>query len=361
MEPREQVVSLVERARAMPHGPARIALIEEAVRIADVHQEGDYAFWARGSLVQAATWGGRPELAMAAFAWRLAHMDKNPESLAANAKFHVLWHYKWIVDDLVDYPSMSRAQIAHAMEDMKLRYKAAGYSLRAAYQKQMWIAMDMGDDAEAERCHQAWLAEPRDAMSDCVACEQNTRVSYLRRMGRYEEMLEVAGPLLREELSCEVVPAITFGKVLMPLVGLKRKADARRYHNRGWGMIRKNMVYHIDTWSYHVAYLARVGSHAEAATQLDRYMGQALEVFSPLNRLHNVRRVVQALEALAGADHAMISLRLPTQLPFVRDDGSYHTDALAATLRDWVRPVARALDERNGNGRLEALLMQPAT
>lgn len=360
MEVREQIQALVDQAKAMSHGPSRVALVEEAVRLADVHQDGVYGFWARGELVGAATWGGRPEVAMAAFAWRLNYMDKNLDSLSDSSIFYALWHYKWIVDDLSDYPSMSRAQIMASLDDMRRRYKAAGYSQRAVYQKQLWIAVDMGDDVEAERCYHAWLAEPRDNMSDCAACEQNTRVSFMRHLKRYDEMLDVARPLLEQEMACEAVPAVTFSKVLAPLVDLHRKADARRYHNTGWRMIRKNMSYHIDTWTYHVAYLAYVGSHDEAASQLDRYMGQALTGFSPLNRLHDTRRIAQAIEDLAAAGVEKLSLRLPDQLPFFREDGSYHAAALAVTLREWVRPIALALDARNGNSRLESLLSQPA-
>lgn len=360
MEVRDQIKALVAQAQAMSHGPSRVALVEEAARLADVHQDGLYGFWVRGELVNSATWGGRPEVAMAAFAWRLNYMDNNVNDLNDKAIFNTLWHYKWIVDDLSEYPSMSRAQIMSSFDDMRRRYKAAGYSQRAIYQKQIWIAVDMGDDVEAERCYHAWLDEPRDRMSDCAACEQHSRVRFMRHLKRYDDMLEVARPLLEQEKACEVVPAITFSQVLGPLVELKRKADARRYHNTGWRMIRKNMSYHIDTWTHHVAYLAYVGSHDEAASQLDRYMGQSLTVFSPLTRLNNTCRIAQAVEDLAAAGVEKLSLRLPDQLPFFREDGSYHAAALAVTLREWVRPIALALDARNGNNRLESSLSQPA-
>src|SRR5690606_24671231 len=157
-------IKLVEQARELAHGPARLALVEEAVRIADVHQDGAYAFWVRGDLVSSGVWGGRPEVAMSAFAARIHYMDQRRDELSESAIFHTLWHYKWIAGDLADYPSMSKAQIEATLADMSRRYQEAGVSQRAVLQKRMWIARDMGDTQEAARCYDAWQAEPRDRM-----------------------------------------------------------------------------------------------------------------------------------------------------------------------------------------------------
>ena len=94
--------------------------------------------------------------------------------------------------------------------------------------------------------------------------------------------------------------------------------------------------------------------------QLGRHAEQALSVFNPTNRMDNARRIATALDLLHQAGVEAISLKLPDTIPFLRDDGRYPTGELAARLRAWVRPVAQALDLRNGNDLLTQRLDQPA-
>ncbi|MBY0456190.1 MAG: hypothetical protein K2V38_02515, partial [Gemmataceae bacterium] len=118
-----QVEALVGAASALDPGAAKIAVLEEAVRVADTHNDIDLGFAVREELIHAATFGGRPDVSMVAFAWCLARYDKEPDRFDPSG---LLWKYKWVLDAVAEYPQFSREQIESMLADMERRYKEAG-------------------------------------------------------------------------------------------------------------------------------------------------------------------------------------------------------------------------------------------
>jgi hypothetical protein len=53
-----QVEELMDQAAGLPNGPSKLALLEEAVRLADVHQDTALADEARDDLIRTATFCG---------------------------------------------------------------------------------------------------------------------------------------------------------------------------------------------------------------------------------------------------------------------------------------------------------------
>ena len=68
---------LMDEARCLPNTPTRVAMLEEAVREADLCNDAQLGFEARTELVEAATFSGLREKAMVAYSWCLAHYDRN--------------------------------------------------------------------------------------------------------------------------------------------------------------------------------------------------------------------------------------------------------------------------------------------
>ena len=110
------IASLLREAGELEHGKTRLAMVEEAVRLADLHGDDQLRADARFALVDAATYSGRTPLAFVAFAWLLAQFDRQPE-LVSESK--LLWRYKWIVGAAPDYPCINRAQIENMLINEK--------------------------------------------------------------------------------------------------------------------------------------------------------------------------------------------------------------------------------------------------
>src|SRR5579884_3112427 len=113
-----QVEELMDQAAVLPDGPSKLALLEEAVRLADVHQDTALADEARDDLIRTATFSGYPEKSLVAFSWRLAQSDRDPEVFPEQA---LLWQYKWIANSLKYFPQITRTQIEDAFDDLARR------------------------------------------------------------------------------------------------------------------------------------------------------------------------------------------------------------------------------------------------
>ena len=119
----EQIWELILQAYRMGDGDAKIALLEEAARVADICGDLKLASDAREHLVQAATFGGAPEKALVAFSWSLAQYDRRAGEVSEAT---VLWQYKWILDSITNFPQIGKAQILEMLDDMAARYRRAG-------------------------------------------------------------------------------------------------------------------------------------------------------------------------------------------------------------------------------------------
>src|SRR5688572_4443945 len=111
----EKIEELLDEASGLDYGPTKVAILEEAIRLADTHGELDYGFAAREEYIQACTFGGYPEKSLVAFSWCLSQCDRNPQKFAVDV---ILWKYKWVVGCLTGFPQIQRTQIDEMFADM---------------------------------------------------------------------------------------------------------------------------------------------------------------------------------------------------------------------------------------------------
>ena len=121
----QQYYELINQAARLPRSDAQVALVEEAVRLADLHQDAPKSFAARIQLVDTANHSGYPEKALVAFTWILGQHDRDAES---RNNYTILWYYKWILSWLHSFPQISSEQIQRSLNDMERRYIDYGYS-----------------------------------------------------------------------------------------------------------------------------------------------------------------------------------------------------------------------------------------
>src|SRR5713226_3290360 len=138
----DQIGELVDRANGLRHGPTQLALVEEAVNLADAHNDTAAGFDTRLEYVSAALFAGQPDRMLVAFAWMLSQFDRDPEAYDAH---RLLWQYKWVVNALPDFPQITRAQIEEMFADMERRYRAFGASMQTIFFKKRGVAYKMGD------------------------------------------------------------------------------------------------------------------------------------------------------------------------------------------------------------------------
>ncbi len=342
---RDAAVDLLEQAEDLPECPSKLALLEEAVRLADTHRDTELGDEAREALIQTATFTGYPEKALVAFSWRLAQADRAPEQFPES---RLMWAYKWIAGSLASFPQISRQQIDDAFEDMAVRFRRSGYGMRSVYKIRWEAALDMREPDEARRYYRLWDKTPRDANSDCNACEQDCRVFYHVYFGKLEKALQLAEPILRGSMSCGTVPERTFGRVLLPLLRLGRVDEAAEYYRKGYRLASGNREF-LDCLGDYLIFLVLTGNLSQGVKLFERHLGWAVETMDLYARWRFYAAVSYFLPLLAQSGRTELKLRLIEETPGYRADGRYETARLASLFDSLCRELAAQFDARNGN------------
>ncbi len=94
---REHIEELWAEADLLSEGPAKVVLLEEAIRLADTHGDLELGFDLRENLIEACTFCGLGEKSLVAFIWCLGQCDRHPERFSQD---DLLWKYKWIITAL---------------------------------------------------------------------------------------------------------------------------------------------------------------------------------------------------------------------------------------------------------------------
>ena len=341
---REHLDELLGQASAMDRAPAKVALLEEAVRECDTLGDAELAFDVRQELISEATHCGYYEKALVAFTWCLAEYDRNP---TVCHPYRLLWQYKWIAGHLPRFVEVSREQITSMQDDMERRYQQMGFSLRPVEMQRSENAIIMGDLAAAEQSHSAWQSLPRDGLADCPACEEDLHIEFLIFADRDAKATKAFGKLLKKNLTCSDVPQRTYGKVIRSQMRLNRSDDARQTCQTGYPLARNNAMF-LSQVSEYLLYHVRERDASAGSRMLERHLAWALTTTDASAKLRFCVAVGLLCELLTKQD-ATCKLRLPREFPLFSDDGVYET----AKLHDWFAQQADNLtarfNERNGN------------
>jgi hypothetical protein len=347
---------LIDRARAMPDGPAKLALLEEAIRRADAQQLTRVSFALRKDLLRTATFTGAKEKAIVAFTWRLAQCDRHPEEFPEE---DVLWEYKWIIDSTTDFPQISRQQIDDMLADMERRYDRTGRGKRAVYKLRCNTARAMGLVEEAREAQRLWREAPIGRGNDCTACERNGQVEYLLFAGKEERALELAEPILQGQMKCAEVPHETYGAVLMPLLRQGRLDEATQYHVLGYRLVSTNAEF-LHPVARHLRFVTLTLNLNRAVQLFERHLPWAFDTLNPLRQFEFFQSVRLLLDVLRETRHETVAAQLPAAVSVASGERSHKVADLAVFFDAQCRDLAGRFDARNGNNFFTRRLDEPA-
>ncbi len=345
----DDIDRLMAEAEKLPHGPARIAMVEEAVRIADSRNDLPEAFKCRLELVSAASSGGQPDVKLVAFSWCLSQFDRDNKLFGGRAtEIDLLWKYKWIAGALPAFHQILREQIAATVEDLRRRYRADGSTMHAVYDEECSIAISMGDKPAAEAAQKRLAATKRDTFSNCAACVQDRLVSFHRCFDRHAEAVIAAAPILSGRLKCGTVPHRTYPKLMMSLFNLDRLPEAMHYHRIGYPMVASNPG-HIAYVDDHIRFLALTGNGTRALRLTHKHLRAALAYVSLNTRYAFLRDVRLLFRLLKEEGVKTAALSLPDDHPLASAAGRVKVPEFGNWLDADCRRIAALYDARNGN------------
>ena len=341
----KQIEDLLAEAGGLEHGPVQLAIIERAVDLADSHGDLDLSFEARSSLVESASFSGRPDVALVAFSWLSAKFDEHPGRFNS---YQFLWQYKWILGFAPDFPTIGRDQLDELYDDMKRRYKAEGSTLHAYWTIRRDNAPSLGSDAEGKKAHAKLMKTGEDHLSNCAACVQDGTVGYFAGIGDDAGALKAAKPIFKGKLTCAEVPEHTYANVVLPLIRLGKHEQALEYFRIGYKLIDRNPDFVVQKSMYLVA-LTLTGNLSRAVKLLDRHLPEAIESVNPMWRFEFFLAVRLLLQTLAQNGKKTVPVRLPKSMNLDTGDAKPTVAALIVWIDARLKELATAFDARNGN------------
>lgn len=371
MTPQERIQQLWQAHVDLPWNgqtwPRYIPLLEEGIPLAD--SVGDLKHSFRFRIQLAAVLGNLDlvERALVPLSWCLATFDRAGSQLTTYDGERLLGIALGMLQKTIHLPEISREEIHRLLDDLEQRVRRAGHPRRAVLERRQYVLMCLGDLERAAEAFAAWRSLPRDrAMTktkwflyDCDSCEAAGVMEWLLAIGRDEEALAAAGPVLDDIApaagdGCDGMRAWILANALAPLLRQDRVEEAVVHHRRGLRMVAGDPS-KLDHVAPHLTFLAATGQAVPALPLVERHLTLAGELSDHLRYELDVA-VWLVVEALAAQGTAMLTLRLPEWHHAHEPSGRYDTAALAERLAEPVRTLATRYDTRNGNTFVSAQL-----
>jgi len=341
--------------------PEKAILIEQAVQLADAHNEIELAYNARQELVKACYFSGQPDKAIVAFSWCLAQHDKHPGKFD---EWLLMWTYKWIIEAVIKFPQIPLTKIDELVEDATRRFEPFEGGLRALYELRTGHYHHIGLTQQAERTYEQWQEAPcgvygsRTGLSNCHACEILDEVMHKFFCGRYAEGIDAAAPVLAQRVTCLSTGKVIFASVLVPLVRLGELDRARTYHQTGYRLISTNMTF-LEFIACHINYATIVNKLEDAVKMFGKHLEWALEAVT-LTDVFDFYLASRLLFTRLKEKKEHVTLRLPKTFPIRQDSGRYDVQALIVWLDEQLHSIAAKFDERNKTDRFSGRIDKSA-
>ncbi|MBI3410378.1 MAG: hypothetical protein HY040_18730 [Planctomycetes bacterium] len=343
-DPRDQIVDLLCEAEGLPHGPAKVALLEEAVQLADSLNDLDLGFEARNGLMEAANFSGRPDIILVAFTWCLAQYDRDRERFDS---YDILWKYKWVITIAYQFPEISRPRLEQLLDDIDRRYREAGSTNYGVSLVRRKLMVHFGEWQKARAAHSQFRKCRRDFLSDCPACVAASNCYYFASQRHWGRAVQAAQPVLQNRLTCTEEPHRTLANVLRPLFHLGRLEEARVYQRRGYRLVGQANHF-VEQHAEHLQFAVLLGDMAQAKRLLERHLSGALQIVTVDDRFQFLLAGRLWTDRLRSRGTRKLKVRLPKGLPSPDADGKSDVSALGAWFTAQSQEIAQRFDARNG-------------
>ncbi|MFI0419814.1 hypothetical protein [Spongiactinospora sp. 9N601] len=335
----DEVHELIQRAAGTPYGQAKTAVLERALGLAEALRDRDLALQVRLDLTSAYQHGAEPAKSFATFTRCLAEYDAEPGRFGEWETHYLLWQFKWITSSMIRFPEVPLRRAQDALTEMESRYQKAGAGLHAVYAQRCYLAQHLGDKEAADEWFHRWRTTPRDSLSDCEGCDPSGKVWHLAWLGRDEEAVELAAPVVAGELTCHVQPQGILARLLVPYLRTGRLREAAGAHRRAYRIVAGDANY-VDDFGDHIEFCALTGNEARGLEILQRESPLLDRAASPRAAMRFASAAGLLLRRLEEIGHGDTVIRRPGE--------ETTASALRPRMEATARELAARFDARNG-------------
>lgn len=342
-----QVEKLLHQAAADPNPYTAMAQIEKAIAIAEGQKDALLQLEVRSQLMFTAFRHGFHDRSLAVFPWMLGYVRDNPEEINPQA---VIVMYITALNGITEFPDISRQQITGVIEQMLEYYQQHGYSLREAYRVARHTMLEMGDTETAEQYRQQQeQATPGMAVHDCHACDLFAEVTYLDHLGRHQQAIATAQPLIRGEELCQFQQQAPWAALLVSLITAGNLTGAVDCYQKSMQKQHLQGMYHLWYVYRYLAFYALTLNLEKGLKMMEQTFKVSLGRHAPaLDYLYWLACELLLQQLRQRGDQAVV-LRLPRNFECFEPDGEYQVANLLQWLDRQITDLEGRFNQRNGN------------
>ncbi|MEN9917889.1 MAG: hypothetical protein RL662_325 [Bacteroidota bacterium] len=321
------------------HPEDKINLLKQAIQIADANNDLDWGFDLRLDLIVEEKDTSHCTESFPAFTWLLNTHDANPDLFSED---DFLWQYKWMAGSARRNVDISREQVEAIMDDLKVRMERNGYTLRGYYSVMLYWNLFIGDVEKANEYLILRDQTPRDSMSNCVACELDTKVELELIANQYDKAITTATDLINKKLTCGVMPLVTYCNLTYYLSkgNDPRAAEYFAKAEEEFALRDENDTSLLSNISDLLLYLTKA-DRDKAWQYFERYADW--EIGAEDGIVYDFASKILPLFSQKGQK----SLLLSTKQPYYRADGVYDIGELYTYYYQKAMDLAQQFDNRN--------------
>ncbi len=286
---------------------------------------------------------GQPERTLAVFSPCIQFFANSRNQLDSIGNELFMSVFKVVMWVTRQFRCISLGQIESIYDQFKDCSLQMGYSLRTYYFKRECLALDIGELDKAIGYREELLKHPRDEISDCAACEQNSFVEVAARTNQFDQCLAHAKPILSGSMKCGEVPGVTYGWTLKAFSRMGDIASADRYHKSGYEFLKSSQRFLCEL-APHLAYLVHRKRWDEAISLFQNHLHWTTDTFQELMLLKFFYAV---RELIAHCPEERICGEFPNWTRIMSDGESTHP--FPEYLDRQIAELANGFDARNGN------------
>jgi tetratricopeptide (TPR) repeat protein len=339
---RNQILSL----RFSRNDAEKVKACERIIKEAQKLKNEEMEYLAKSVYMEAIVFNNEPEKMLACFPWLLSVRDKNPEKYYYK---ELLWYYKWVINHITKFSSISKERIMNILNDMETRYVAAGYGTKTVVNYKRVIYQDLGEPELAEEAYNEWfgISESSD-ISNCTACVIDQEVEYLLWKGSYQEAIDKAEDLLNKKYSCAEVPEITYSKVLLSYACLGKFEEAVKIYELAVSALNKEKAY-LEDYGRILIYLSLTQNYIKAKNAFSKQLPYALNSKCDYFVYQFYLGALIFLKSLLQQNKLEITLPENIELSIPNTNNLFQVKDLYDFINNRMDSIIKNFNRRNGN------------
>ena len=338
-----QIQKLIVQKDLLDNPIDKIKLLQQAIQIADAHQDVEWAVELRWELIDQEISTVQRHFSLEALSWIIGIYEQDNALIDEN---DFLWLYIWVLHITMHDPDISATQRDTIVADFSKRFQRNGYSLQRLHEEYFLLYNYFGIQEKAQHYQNLIRQAPADDMARCTGCSQNMQVEYCLNFGDVEKAKVEAHEILNRKLVCDDcdLPDRTLARMSTALTKQNKLAEAKPFFDQGMQeLARKNFPEDAFEWAIEFAYYLSKTNNAQAWEFIETHYPK----YEP-HRFLRYQMAIMMLGILKNTPSEKIKVQFPDWVPFFQNTAVYDKAALETAYYQEAKAIGQKMATREG-------------